>query len=796
MGASARQKSQKVNARKTSWLLEMGETPMQIRVPLDFKKAAISLAAVAIACTMETPAVAQSDAAASIMDNIIVTARKREESLFETPVAVTVISDEFLEVTGFNTVNDLVRFVPGFDLTPINTSRATGSKIRGISTFSFSDGFESSVATVIDGVVLGREAQGFFDFFDVETIEIIKGPQGTLFGKNASAGVINIRTKDPEFEFGAGGDISYGRYNEFKIRGSVTGPLVGNKLAARLSGTFNRRDGVLDNVLPGEDDLNDKSTYSLRGKILYQPTADLTVKFTGDFVEEDNRCCQPTFRNAGPPNLAVGFALNSGVLQIGDALSAVGIVPGPRNRSVAVLDENILQDSQAGGAALDVEYDFGAATLKSITSYRAWEINEFNEADGVSNSNANNRNGTVSSTKQFSQELRLDGSFLDRVSYVAGLYYFHQDLDAQGQVDVELALPFAIPGLGNLNSRTNADRAVENDSFAVFTETTIDITDKLSLILGGRFTHEEIEAWYNRVGTPINPLLPFSGSNFGPDVTGFQKVEDDNLSGRFIGRYFWTDDLMTYASWSRGYKGPGIDVAESVNVAAITTPGGLPVLAPEVPTLIEAGFRSQLFEGQVSTNVTFFHQNVRDLQTITSDSLGNVLNLSIDKLNTMGIEADLVFAPNFIDGLTITGGFTWNEVDIVEFSDNVALEGSRFRDSPRYFYSLIGNYQKPILNTNFTGFLQGEWAWQSSKNTTLGQDDFAVVDSYGLLNLRVGIDSPDQRYGVIFAVENALDKDYEHFIFGSSYGVLDGNATNAQFIGDPITWSLTLRAQL
>jgi len=258
----------------------------------------------------------------AVIEEIVVTARKTEESLSDTPVAVSVLDSEFFADTGINTIADLVRFVPGLDLTPINTTRASGPKVRGISTFSFSDGFESSVATVIDGVVMGREAQGFFDLYGIESVEILKGPQGTLFGKNASAGVINVRTLAPEFETGGGFDLMYGSYNEVLARGTVTGGIVPDKLAYRLSGTLNQHDGKLDNVLPGEDDINDKDTWSLRGKLLFTPSDVFSATLIADYVTEDNRCCLPTYRVIGPPTAAVLFAQNSPVLQLADALAA------------------------------------------------------------------------------------------------------------------------------------------------------------------------------------------------------------------------------------------------------------------------------------------------------------------------------------------------------------------------------------------------------------------------------------------------------------------------------------------
>ncbi len=743
-----------------------------------------------------TPVWAQSNGEAQDGDDqsknsnmIIVTARKTEESLFETPVAVSVISGEFLEKTGFVEIGDIVRFVPGFDLTPLNTTRATGSKIRGISTFSFSDGFESSVATVIDGVVLGREAQGFFDFVDVESIEVIKGPQGTLFGKNASAGVINIRTKAPEFDFGGKADISYGSFDEIKIRGTVTGPLVEDKLAARISGTYNKRDGFYDNPIAGESDLNDKEQLSLRAKLLFQPNDELKFTLAGDYVTEENNCCLPTYRVAGAPSAALLFALNPGAVQLQTALAQFGVVAGPGNRSVPVLDENILQESEAYGLALTVEQELGDLNLTSISAWRHWEIDEFNEADGVSNSNVNNRNGTRSSTEQISQELRIDGKVSDNVSLVAGLFYFHQDLDAQGQVDIELALPF--PPFFNV--RTNADRTVQTDSFAVFGETTFDLTDKLSLVLGGRYTNETLEATYSRVASPILQGAPF-GAFFGPDINGMQKVTDENLSGRVIGRYIWSDQLMTYVSWSRGYKGPGIDVAESANVAAIMTPGGLPVLPPEIPTLWEAGVRANLFDDALAVNVALYHQDVRDVQGIATNANGVTLNLSIDKIRAKGIEADFILRPAALPGFTLSGSFTHNDIEINQFAERPDLVGVRYRDNPRFFYSVVGDYRTNFGASDFEGFLRGEWTWQSSKNTSLVRDPTTFVDSYGLLNLRVGVNGPDNKYGVTFSVENVFDKDYEHFIFGSTFNALDGT-TRSQFLGEERTWNVTLRTK-
>ena len=722
-------------------------------------------------------------------NDIIVSARKTRETLQDAPLAVSVITGEFLDRTGLVQLSDVVRFVPGVSISPLNTARATGTKIRGISTFSFSDGFESSVSTVVDGVVLGREAQGFTDFLDVQSIEVIKGPQGTLFGKNASAGVINIQTNNPEFEFGGRAEASYGSFNETRLRGTVTGPIVADSLAFRLTGTYNRRDGVLVNAIAGQPDLNDRDTYVIRGKLLFQPSDALKVVLTGDIERGSNRCCQPTYRVAGPPSGAIPFATNAGVLQLRDALAALNIVAGPSNRRVGVRGDRIFEGTNSGGVALNVDYDLGSTSLTSITAWRQWNIDEFNEADGVSNSNLNSRNGTTVGTEQFTQELRVNGKIGSVVDYVGGLYFFHQDLDARGRVDIEFGLPF--PPFFNV--RTRANRTVETNSYAAFGEATFNLSRKASIIVGGRYTHDTLLATYNRVSTAINPAAPF-GAFFGPDVIGIQPVRNDNFSGRVIGRYFWTDDIMTYVSWSRGYKGPGIDVAESVNVAAVFSPGGLPVLKPEIPTLYEAGIRTALFDKALTTNITLYSQDLENLQTITQTAVGAAQNIGIDLLRSKGIEAEVILRPKALRGLTLSGSYTLNDVKIARFTAIPALNGRQFRDNAHDFYSIVGDYSTKLGRSDFEGFLRAEWNWQSAKNTDLNGAAFANVDAYGLLNLRVGINGPGNRYGIAFSVENATDQVYANFILGSSYRQLDGTSAT-QFIGDPRTWRITLRTK-
>ncbi|MEM9623566.1 MAG: TonB-dependent receptor plug domain-containing protein, partial [Pseudomonadota bacterium] len=423
-------------------------------------------------------------AIAAELEEIVVTARKTSESLQDTPVAVSVLSDEFFDETGFNTITEIVKFVPGYDFSPITTTRAASPSIRGISTFSFSEGFESSVATVIDGVPMGREAQGFFDLYDVERVEVLKGPQGTLFGKNTSAGVINIVTKQPEYEFGASSDLTLGSRGERRLRASVTGPIMDNQLAYRITGSMHQNDGMLDNQLAGEEDINSKDTWSLRGKFLYEPTERLSALLILDYTDEDNHCCIATYNQAGTAQDLISGALGGlfggndpflfqqipgSVIHLEDALANAGIRPGTSNRDVALFERDVRQESETKGASLQLDYSIGEATLTSITAWRDWEIDETNDQDILGESDFLNFSGAAATAEQVTQEIRLSGLMNDSISYVVGLFYFDEEQSADGGNSIDIAL--AHPVFGDvLNFRNRAVRSVDTRHMSAFGE--------------------------------------------------------------------------------------------------------------------------------------------------------------------------------------------------------------------------------------------------------------------------------------------------------------------------------------
>lgn len=748
---------------------------------------------------------------ATELEEIVVTARKTSESLVDTPVAVSVLTDEFFDESGFNTITEIVKYVPGFDYSPITTTRAAAPSIRGISTFSFSEGFESSVATVVDGVVMGREAQGFFDLFDVERVEVLKGPQGTLFGKNTSAGVVNIITKKPEYEFSAGGDITVGDYGERRIRGSVTGPMVDDQLAYRITGSMHKNDGLLNNKLDGEDDINSKDTWSLRAKFLFEPSDQFSALLTLDTVREDNHCCVATYNRVGTAQQLIAGPLGGlfggndpllfqqvpgSVIHLEDAIAAAGITPGVSNRSVALFEDDVKQDSEAEGVALELNYEFGTATFTSITAWRDWEIDETNDQDILGESDFLNFSGANATAEQFSQEFRLAGLMNETVSYVAGVFYFDEEQDADGGNSINIALNHPVFG-DVLNFRNRAVRNVETRHMSVFGEITWDVTEQFSMVFGGRYTDEKKEADLDYTVTAVDPNFGFNTLGFvGNTLSGSQTVDDTDFSGRVIARYSFTDNMNTYLTWSRGYKGAGIDVTTGVNVRNIEEPGGLPVVDPEIPTLIELGFKGVFLDNTLSLNTAFFHQKVEDYQRINTNSDNTFTqNLGIDEVESKGFEADITYVTP-IQGLTLSAALAYVDVTYEKYVQQPAAEGTRIAFIPKKSASFIGSYHFALTEGGWNGFTRVEYSWQDDKNTTSGviPNPRFAIDSYGLLNLRFGATSPSGRYSATLSVENATDEDYPYFVGSSIYGLFDG-VTNTQYLGPDRTVRFTLAAK-
>lgn len=443
-----------------------------------------------------------------VLEEVIVTARKREQSLQDVSVAVTALTDAVIADALLYTAEDLVQLVPSLTYQDGSNPRQSSFNIRGIGTQSFSTGVEPSVSTMLDGVVMGRSGQAFMQLLDVERVEVLRGPQGTLFGKNASAGVIHIITKDPSPEFS--GEVMAGAAEGGEYRGGITvaGPLS-DTLGFRLTGNVTDQDGWIHNYYDGED-LNSKEEWSLRGKLKWDATDTLTLRWTSDYSEMDCECTASTIRSLEP------FGGNDA--QIDGILAEIDpVVPGVKNKETNVNGAHY-NEWESRGHTPDINWDIGDFTLTSITAYREYSILASIDNDNRPTSVIGFDQFGDTEQEQFTQELRLTSPGADKLNYVIGLFYFDQTVTRQFVRSFEFAP--GNPGIGI------ATFPVDTESWAAFGEMNYSFNESWRLVLGARYTEDDLSFEFERTreGFPIGVPAPVELTPGGTD--------ESDLSGK------------------------------------------------------------------------------------------------------------------------------------------------------------------------------------------------------------------------------------------------------------------------
>ena len=385
------------------------------------------LASTAIVAAMVVPGAAL----AQLADEIVVTAQKRESTLQDTPIAMSAVDSETLSDSTIRDTRDLQVLVPSLSVPQFANPSATTIAIRGIGTSGFNAGLEPSVGVFIDGVYRSRAGSSLSDFLAVDRIEVLRGPQSTLYGKNTPAGVLSIITKKPEFEYGGEGEFSYGTYNQIIAKASVTGPIGdGEKAAIRISGNLNKRKGFITNSLTGED-VNNRNRYGVRGQLLLEPNDNLSVRFIADYNNTDERCCGATPILHAPGPLAA-------LLDLGGPLTnplpggAPNLLTNDPFDRVVSYNGNVGTQNESYGFSGEVNYDMGNATLTSITAYRGFDETSNIDADFIDASLVENRRVDDDFTT-FTQELRLTSNGSGQIDWMIGGYYFNQDLNTRNR---------------------------------------------------------------------------------------------------------------------------------------------------------------------------------------------------------------------------------------------------------------------------------------------------------------------------------------------------------------------------
>ncbi|WP_164852681.1 TonB-dependent receptor [Novosphingobium umbonatum] len=731
-----------------------------------------------VAMAQASSAQAQSAAPPKIQDaasgEIIVTAQKREQSLQKVPVSVSVIGATALAANRVAGIEQLAQIAPSVNFTNSANTRGQGVSVRGIGTLNFSDGVEPSVSTVIDGVVIGRSAASFFDFSDISRVEVLRGPQGTLFGKNASAGAINLVTEKPSLTRNSlDGTISYGTFNDFRLKGSASMVLKDGSVALRLSGFRSTADGVITNLYNGKN-LNNINTWGLRGKLLWDMGDNTSLYIIGDYSANNRRCCVSTIRSILPATTYYNGQTRA-------QLTANQQI-GPLNRTVNI-DGDAFGNQSAGGVSAEFNTELLGQTLTSVTAYRAFKTYDNNDADGVQ-VDVYNVNNALQHQKQFTQELRLTSPAKQKLEYVLGLFYFYQDLDTVTQVKGTgfTALP-AGQYLGN-----QVDRSIRNNNGAAFGQFTYHPTEELSLIGGFRYTAENATANFARsvlagangpatgLGGPVytSPALHFSNKDF---------------SYKLGADYKFSRDVMAYITYTRGYKGPAINLLNNLTASVVNA--GQAILKPEIARNLEVGLRTQMLDRKLTLNVTGFHETFTNFQAQTFNAVLSTFTLAnAGKLTANGVEVEAIAHP--AQGFNLSANVAYTDTKVEGFviacypGQTLALgcganstqdvTGQPLANAPKWAYTVGGDYTHEI-----NGSLQakGTLGYTYRSNVFFAYaDPNTVQKGYGLLNGSLTVETKDKRYRLTLWGKNLTN---QHFATSIGTGFRDTSTTGAGY---------------
>ena len=761
----------------------------------------LMLASVAALALNAAPALAQATAPAppaASPDNdapadIVVTAQKRSERLQDVPVAVSVVSGDALARQGGVNIESAQYLIPSVNIRKQGTPLNQTVFLRGIGTSSASIAFEPSVTTVIDGVVFSRAGEAFTDLVDIERLEVLRGPQGTLFGKNTSAGVLNIVSKKPGTDFGGYLEGSYFFENgsEYRMRGAIDLPFSA-KVRSRVTGFYGTYDGnIFNDAANVNRRVNGYRHYGVRA-IVEADVSD-AVKFTviADYRESKDDCCAPV---VVAPALNADGSVSQAFLD--RAAVALPSVNGLTTRSVR---QNTITraEEKAWGVSFQADAELGGQTVTSITAYRKYDTRELREGDFLDRpyvgiNQVSDDGPQVGNT--FSQELRIASPSRATLEYVGGLYYSRAETErtfTRSNVNCAAStLPTVGGGLIPCSTATGVSTLtfpVGTANFgsifknvAAFGQATYHVTPGFRVIGGLRFTVDQLDTFHSRrtpvpgasnppfdqgVIDSISPAFPAGNPAAANGIPFRQRISADNLSGK-VGVQF---DIMrgstAYATYTRGYKGPALNVFFNLQ------PNGIAPIAAETSNSYEIGLKNSLLGGRLVLNLAAFYTKYSNFQANNPDFLfGQRITrfTNAGDVSTRGVEADLIWRPG--RDLTLNGGlaFTNARVDNPQFTPGVNVAdvvpaGTTLAYAPRFKGSLGGEYR--LRTQGFADVILGtQGSYQSSQISNFVGNAFirnrSIIAPYGLVDASIGLADPGDRFRVTFQVKNLFDKHF------------------------------------
>ena len=774
-----------------------------------------------------------------LLPTVTVSAQKREQNLQDVPIAVTAIGSQLLRDSGVRDIKDLTLLTPGLVVTSTSSEVSTTARIRGIGTVGDNIGLESSVGVVIDGVYRPRNGVGFGDLGELERIEVLKGPQGTLFGKNTSAGVINVVTKRPTFEADGGAELTGANFGGYDAAASINGPLVGDKLAGRLFASYRKRDGFYD-VSTGEGyrqttEDSDRNVVTARGQLLFTPSDGASALIIADYSARNENCCGAVQINDGPTApLMDAVAADSGVSRPADPFERV-----------AYADRSDGQQIRDMGVSAELNFERSFGKITSITAWRNFESHIGQDADYSTGDvlwrNSAGPNGNE--FNQFSEELRFAGE-TDKLEWMVGAFYAREDLDsdlnlrygADFETYYSLVLsagmaPTLVNTLTGLPAQTAyplgagyQDRFEQtSDSFALFTNETFHFTERLHGTIGLRYTNEkkDLDSFYtnsdggagcaaSRARYPIiSAVLPAAAVtgwyNFGcatfadpiyNDVGTSQSIDESETSGTAKLAFDYNDQLMSYISYARCYKASGFNLDRERTPIAST---GAPLFAldpdtsfaPETVDSYELGAKYASPNHMFRLNSAVFYQKFEDFQLNTFTGISFVV-VSIPEVTSEGVDVDFDIAPT--EGLVFNAGVTYAKTEYGDFTPPFPalfrLPNAQMSFAPEWSGSLATTYEHNLGSSMKWRFNIGA-KYTSEYNTGSDLNPVKLQEALTLVNARLGFGAQDQKWFVEAWAQNLTDEEYYQVVFDATLQT----GTFDSYLGAPRVYGITLRMQ-
>ena len=772
------------------------------------KKLLTGLACLAVLALPQGVLAGEADEAADdFIEVIIVTATKREEFIQEVPIAVSAFSGEDLTARGVHDLYGLMEVSPSVAVYSSNSTSNGGTlRIRGVGTTGNNPGLEAAVGTFIDGIYRSRAGLAFNDLTDIDRVEILRGPQGTLFGKNTVAGAVNIITRKPEFENSASLTIGVGNLDSQQYGFVGNAVLSDDVLAGRVSYNYRKRDGFYEAI--GSDEAYDnRDRHSFRAQLLWTPNDRVEVRFIGDYTEKDETCCPAAFWIPGPTSPVVSI--------LGGDITPFEV----GNKAKVGLNYEPYEDVEDWGLSMDVLWQVGDSTnFRSITAYRDYQVARGQDID-FTGADILYPQDTDETFENFSQEFQLYGENGD-LSWLVGGYVYTEDLESTEYIVLShdggnyIGFLFGNPAVAPVFMGDPAGRGVpgqgydaiffsETVGWSLFTHNTWHASDVFGVTAGLRYSWEEKDAGAIINGAPFGEAINDPFCNVFGQISAFfslcdnlsynNKKDEQKLTGTLKGAWQVSDEVNLYASYSRGYKAGGYNLDQEAvgNRDANGNFVDQSRFNPESSDSFEIGMKGRFLGQRLTVNSALFHTTFDDFQLNTFTGLGFTVG-NVKKVVSSGVELESFLTLG--SGVFLTAGATYTDA---RYDDDLApgnahLADKRLTQSPLWQASASFIVDREIPNTGLRGLLNVNWAHIGEVNTGSDLDPEKIRDAFDLFNAQVGIRTADGRYEVTFWGRNLGNKRMNSLVFDS---VFQGGSWHT-FVNEPRTYGLTLRVDI